>query len=85
MGASGSVAPGPSVRKTGIGLGAITTERGYTIRGLTDSNEMTWTYRGRGRIRRFSRDSIAFDEITKAVETKQLLLLVSAIIWRNAS
>ncbi len=46
---------------------------------------MTWTYRGRGRIRRFSRDSIAFDEITKAVETKQLLLLVSAIIWRNAS
>jgi hypothetical protein len=55
-------------------LRGIRTEYTFPIRGLTDSNERRWTYRGHESIT--FEESTAFDIITKAVQCRTPLHLV---------
>jgi hypothetical protein len=57
----------------------ITADRGLQIRGLTDSNEVIWTYRGHIPLFTFYQDQTAANEIDKAVATGTSLHLVPSI------
>ena len=61
-------------------LDGIKTEHKLSIRGLSSSEQMTWTYRGPIACFNFLRDSDFIEEITKAVQNKKPLHLVPSAL-----
>jgi len=61
-------------------LGGVDPEHKFPIRGLTSSEQTTWTYRGPFRRFGFLQDLDFIDEITKAVQNKERLRLVPSAL-----
>ena len=61
-------------------LGGIDLEHKFLIRGLTSSEQTTWTYRGPFRRFDFLQDLDFIDEMTKAVQIKERLHLVPSAL-----